>query len=260
VTRLERGRTLSICALLALAACESADERSWPPDDETCESADERSWLPYDETYAFEGKMLDQWVVEWARWEYANTTCDAPDVDEDGFQCGLYQQPDSPVFFFAGGTALTTRTKCVVPAQRALVVPLFAYMTDNTGVPEDSPWSAAELASHAEAVMSTMTDMRLVADGIEIADPPRFAVGPLQYSYEVPPEPNWYSCNDQPGITGTIDPAVVAGYFAVMPPPTPGVHELEYSGVGRAYSDNTWTGEQLPFSNHVKTTFVVDAR
>jgi hypothetical protein len=237
------GRVVSICAALVLAACGSSDTNSW---------------VAYEPTYAFEGKTLEQWAVEWARWEYANTTCDEPDVDEDGSKCGLYQPTGGPVFFLAGGTALTTRKKCVVPKNKALLLPLSAYMTDNTGVPQGSKWSTMELKAHAADAKSSMTDMHLVSDGVEASGLERYGIGPTQYTYDVPPEPNWFSCNGQPGVTGTIDPAVVAGYFVLMPAPNPGMHELEYAGVSFTYPDNTWTGDKQTFSDHVKTTFVVD--
>jgi hypothetical protein len=132
-----------------------------------------------------------------------------------------------------------------------LVIPLAARMADNAGVPEADQLSEDELRAYAEQAHASMTDLLLVVDGKPVEDLASYAVHPTRFSYELPPEPNWYSCNQTPGVTGRVEPAFITGYFVVLPPPEPGAHTLEYGGVTRI--------DGAPDSSHVRTTFTVQA-
>lgn len=230
-----------LASLFGLVACACAD-----PD-----AAPEVVWEPVPSDGRYAGLTHAQWAIEWGRWAYAQTDCNFPDLDSDGSRCGAFQDRDGPAFFFAGGAPGTERTRCRVPADKVIVLPLALYMVDNAGVPDAEQLTESEMIEKAAGVLATMTELSLVIDGVEQGELESFAVEPTRFGNELPPEPNRYSCQNMPGVTGQVDPSVITGYFVVMPEPPPGTHELEYGGV-------TYFGRRA-IANKVKTRFTVDA-
>jgi hypothetical protein len=165
------------------------------------------------------------------RWSFSQTSCDSSNFDPDGSMCRLYQDdPQLPVFFMAYAPSKHPRMHCTVPRGRALLVPLANFFSDDGGAPKTR--TAAQLEEVATKVLESVRDLRLRVDGEEIEGLERYVVRPTHYSYNVPAEPNWYSCNGYKGVADTvIEPAVLTGYFVVLPPPELGSHELEYGGV-----------------------------
>jgi len=204
---------------------------------------------------SYGGKSAEEWAKEYVRWFYSPTSCKSAANDEDGSQCGLYQDPESPVFFFerapysVTSAPITTRTLCRVPAGKALVVPIALFALDNVGV--DPPLTDGEVRQAAEEIKRSMRQLFLAADGREIEALEERGVGPAGFSYRVPPAPNFYSCSQQQDVADTvIEPNYAVGYLAIVEPPTPGKHELEYSSMV------TFSDTHLAY--HVKTSFVVD--
>lgn len=208
-------------------------------------------WLPLSAGEVYAEKGLEQWAIGWARWSFSQTSCvPAFSLDRDGSSCELYQDPQSPVFFLAAGPPTTVRKRCKVPGDKALVVPLMTYSTDNAGRPEAEIKSEPELEAEAAAVKATMSGLRLVVDGREIRDLDGRGVGPTKFSYEVPPAPNWYSCLHRLDFTGSVEPAFITGYFVVLPPAPEGAHVLEYAGILHV--------DRQPVPNHVELAFEID--
>lgn len=222
-----------------------------------CASASETeisaTWAPLSPVELYAGRDLPAWAVEWGRWVYARTGCELPEQDADGSWCDYDQPEEEPVFFFAAGQPLAVRTKCKVPPGRAIVVPLVAFITDNAGVEPDEHRSDATLRTNAERFSAGVTDLRLVVDGAEQDGSELHAhlIEPTQFSYELPAEPNRYSCRGKPGVTGQVAPAFIAGAFAVLPPPASSqLHTLEYAGLARV--------DDRVRASHVKATFEVE--
>lgn len=204
---------------------------------------------------SYEGKTLEEWGIEYVRWYYAQTSCDDPVYDDDGSLCALYQDPDSPMFFFARApfstarASVVRRTECHVPADKALFVPVAAFFNDNAGVVP--PLSDAEVEQSVIDAKESMRSMVLKADGVEVEDLEDRGVGVVSFSYRVPPAPNWYACSDQDVVDTTVEPSYLGGYFAVFTPPEPGEHELEYASV--------LTYDSMNLAFHVRSSFVVDS-
>lgn len=197
------------------------------------------------ETYA--GKSLEEWAIEYLHWSYSQTTCDNPISDRDGSHCSLKQEDsDSPVFFFErsdyGDTRpiTTTRTECSVPVGKAILVPVSVYIVDNAEV--ETPRSDAKLQELAADVQDSIRSLLLEADGVSIADLRERAVGPTRSSYSLPPPDNYFSCTGVDGVGDTtIEPAYIAGVFALFEPPASGMHEVEYAGLlTERYSDYSY--------------------
>lgn len=207
------------------------------------------SWAPLAADESYEGKSLAEWGVQYSRWSYAQTSCDSPAFDQEGSLCGLYQDPESPVFFLDYSPTKRLRTKCRIPVGKAIVIPIMTFSNDNAGV--EPPKSNDELIQMTVDVLESMRDLKLRVDGKTIHDIAERKIEPTKYEYTLPPAPNWYACNGMEGVEGiTVDPSYFAGYVAVFPPPEPGVHELQYAGV------LSFNGDEYPIDT--RTRFIVE--
>jgi hypothetical protein len=221
------------------------------PNPDATGPGDTSDWRPFPPSEMYEGRRLTEWATEWVRWHYAQTDCSVDTAfDADGSFCDYYQKPESPVFFLDSGMPVTTRTECVIPAGKAIVLPLADDIIDNAGVAVEEQWTEQEMTELITSEMESMRDFMLTVDGVAIDNLSEWSVETTQFDYELPPEPNWYSCNGMPGVTGKVMPAFFNGYFVVLPPPSPGTHTLEYA--------STLTSAGHDYSAHVKTTFTVE--
>jgi len=206
---------------------------------------------PLDATTSYEGRTLEEWMVEWARWRYSQTSCEDPFFDEDGSICALYQDPASPVFFLAKGTGDPVRTKCRIPSGKAILVPLTNVLGDNAGLLPEDTMPEEEMRATMLTYVQSMRELTLTVDGRQIENLERYSLGPTKYSYVVPAAPNAYSCSfsDVP-VEGLVDPAFAGGTFVLLPPPTKGEHTVVHGGTGTLFGRD--------FGGIASTTFVVE--
>jgi hypothetical protein len=132
-----------------------------------------------------------------------------------------------------------TRT-CTVPADQALLFPIVNVSSDDSfAAGTASLRTEAEIIAAAEATIASVSDMFLEIDGQawSHAELLAYVGGPTVFSYTVPPEPNFYSICCGASITGTIDPSVSHGYWALLDPLPPGSHTLRFGG-GSNYAGN----------------------
>jgi hypothetical protein len=231
-------------AIIACTACAGSD-----PEPGFMDGTYDSEWAPLaaDEPYA--GKTLAEWGVEYLRWRFSSTSCDLPMYDQDGSLCGLYQDSASAAFFFDYSPTKRLRTKCRVPAGKAIVVPIMSFSYDNVNV--EPPLSDDELFERTNEVLETMRDLKLRVDGKTVDDISERKIEPTKHDYTVPPAPNWFSCIGTHGVEGvTISPSYFSGYVAVFPPPEPGIHELQYAGVVSLEGDE--------YAVDTRTRFVVE--
>jgi hypothetical protein len=240
-------RSSCAIAVVLLSACGEEEE---PSAHEDAAPAIGAAWEPLAADKSFEDKSLDEWLVEWKRWAFSQTDCDSPTYDPDGSQCGLYQDRDGPVFFMDFSADETKRTECRVPRGKAIVVPLATVWQDNVGMEE--PYTDEELEKIVTKSFDSMRDFEIEADGVSYEERATdYAVAPRPFTFDLPPTPNWVSCNGWGEIGGLQDErGWIAGYLMVFPPPEPGRHELRYAGVTTYEEDEYYLG--------VTTSFVVD--
>ena len=183
-----------------------------------------------------EGRTQQAWAIEYARWTYAQTSCDdVPLYDSDGSQCSRYQGADSPVFFLEQSSPSTrssvpivTRTRCRVPANKPLFVPVTMVSIDDGGL--SLKRSAEELLEESLKVRRSLNDLLMNADGVLIDDLDSRALDPIEFSYHVPKAPNYYSCQDgfQEEVTDeVIQPSYLTGAFVMFEAPSSGPHHIE---------------------------------
>jgi hypothetical protein len=225
-----------------------APREAGPPPDAGAEAGG--PWLPLPATDAYEGRTLEEWVVEWARWTYAQTSCEDPFFDDDGSLCALYQDPDGPIFHLAKGVGDPQRTKCRIPSGKAILVPLPNLIGDNAGVAPEDILTEEDLEAVMAGFVLSMRELVLVVDGQPISNLEAYTIGPTRFSYVLPPAPNNYSCSGVDGVEGLVDPSYVAGVFVLLPPPSAGVHSLTYGGTGTLFG--------LDSTSVASSTFVVE--
>lgn len=206
--------------------------------DDAADASPPSPWLPWtpDERYA--GRTLAEWAVEWTRWHLSQNDCDANAyLDPDGSRCAIAQQEDvSPMFFLAAGEYGTMRDRCVVPAKKAVLVPLTYVVVD--GILSGVDIGPEEFETYCERVKASMRDLHLEVDGLSLVDLERWLVGPIRLDVEISEEPNFFTCQQSPGISGQLEGLYVAGVFVLFPPPDePRQHRLSYGGT---LSEDGW--------------------
>ena len=232
-----RARVFALGAILGLPACGPDDgATSGEPAENVIETA--LRVLPPDEDYR--GRSLEDWAVEYMRWHYSWTSpgCLNAENDRDGSRCTFNQPEDSPVFFFAScdysrsPDVVVSRTLCKVPAGKAIMVPIGFYGDDDAGLDADELRAPADIEENVDELHETMRGLTLIADQNPVQDLSRYSVGPKAFDVAIGDAPNWHSC--VAGVDAentTISPSYFAGYFALIAPPVPGKHRLEYSSV-----------------------------
>ena len=211
--------TVSVLTLLSMPCCGQDTSRT---------ESISAPWLPYDAHELVAGRSLTDWAIEWNRWSFAQTDCVSALTDNDGSHCGLYQDPDSPVFFLSFAPSKRVRTKCEVPKGKPILVPLGTAYSNN--VEEDPPLPDEELEGYVADALAAMRDVTLIVDAQRIPVGPERVIGPVAHTVMLPPTPNFYACEEIEGYDNVLlDPVFLAGYFALLPPAPVGEHSLSYS-------------------------------
>jgi hypothetical protein len=143
--------------------------------------------------------------------------------------CGFAQDPNSPVFFLAGDWGgVVRRSGCVAPAGKALFMPIYVgAFQDNGGVPAAMQKSDAQLMASAAVELQPVSQVTFSVDGHSIDLAP-YTVTAAPYQYTLPAEPNIFTCQGSPGVTGTYI-GYTSGYFVLLPPLAPGAHTIAFS-------------------------------
>ena len=155
--------------------------------------------------------------------------CVDPVADTTGALCAFAQDPNSPVFFLAGDWGgVVRRASCVVPAGKALFLPVFVgSFQDNGGVPLTMQKTDPQLMTSAATELQPVSQVLFSVDGHSVSLQP-YAVVATPYQYVLPPEPNIFTCQGSPGVTGTYS-GYTSGYFVLLPPLAPGPHTIAFS-------------------------------
>jgi hypothetical protein len=202
------------------------------------------SSVALDPTQPHYGNSDSEWGALWWKWVYqlpqslndaGMPACFIPFQDPTGANCGDGQSGD--VFFLAGTSGGTVvRDKCVVPSGKAILFPIFNFASDNGGVPTAMQMSDTGLQSLVKSAMAGVQVSSLSAefDGTSIPNLASYATQITQFSYTLPPEPNIYTCQGEPGVTGVVDPSYAAGYYVMLAPPSTGAHTLHFAGTSNA--------------------------
>jgi hypothetical protein len=134
-----------------------------------------------------------------------------------------------------------------VNAEQAILFPLDYFYADGLSDPFGFNTPPDERRSEAELVRQSMRDWKLIVDGLHIDSLDQFAVGPLELTQTLPAGDNYYTCSGKEDVPAVVDPIYLVGHFALLPPPSPGTHRIEFGGT---YSYSGWD-----YVNSVDFTF-----
>jgi hypothetical protein len=197
-----------------------------------------------DPTQEHYGHTDDDWGAQWFKWLFempesagdAGADAGAPNCinplqDPTGIECG-YNQTSAEVFFLAGAVSGTvTRDQCKVPAGKAILFPIFNADGDNAGLAPNMQSNDMGLMGQVQGQLDgvPVSAMSASFDGTAITDLARFRTQITKFTYTLPPEPNFYTCIGQSGVTGVVDPSYAAGYYVLLAPPRSGTHTVKFA-------------------------------
>jgi hypothetical protein len=183
-------------------------------------------------------------TATWWTWVYSQPAVDVggtntfPILDKTGAYAAVGQEngigPGNKYFFLTGtfGFVLpggpVTRT-VTVPKGKALFFPIINIEVDNAvDVPPPTPFTVPQLKAQAKANIDSVTSTSATLDGqpVEI-----FRSTSPTFDYTVPDENSIYDYFGSvgPQFEGRIKPAIADGYWAYVPPLTPGHHVLKFA-------------------------------
>lgn len=180
----------------------------------------------------------------WWQWAYSIPVDQNPLLDESGANCGIGQS--GPVFNLAGifnETGTANRPECVVPAGKALFVPILNAECSNV---EGNGMTEKALRDCAKGLMDMVdpASLQLDVDGYSFGHLENFRVSNLTkpqgyhftlpdnnvlqlFGYDAPAGDCYY-----PDPTGRCVPylSVSDGYYMLLPPLRPGQHTIHFHG------------------------------
>jgi hypothetical protein len=225
-----------VCALVLVAGCGS------DKGDSDNKSAQAQVLDPAQKHY---GRTYSEWNAAWFKWIYElplDDSCALPTDDSTGEHCDSAQPDD--VFFLAGAPGLNNkqlvRDQCIVSAHKPIFFPIMNTVADNGGVPTEHQLSDADNEASAVGVVNQVQPKNLFAsvDGEDVPDLASFKTDIVEFSYVVPEEPNFYSCQGAPGVTGEIGPSYAGGYYVMLAPLSAGRHDIRF---GLHQPDDLWS-------------------
>jgi hypothetical protein len=187
-------------------------------------------------TTASAAKDYGNLTATWWTWTYSRPAIEMggtnthPILDSNGAFGAVGQEngigPANKYFFLTGTFGEPAERTLTVPRGKTLFFPLINIEVDNAVDPPTNnsvPTLKALAAATIDAVDTD--DLFATFDGRDVEF---FRSTSPVFDYTVPAEDSIYDWFEQfgPQFEGRIKPAVADGYWAVIPPPAPGEHEL----------------------------------
>ncbi|MFI5371116.1 MAG: hypothetical protein ACHQ52_06115 [Candidatus Eisenbacteria bacterium] len=175
------------------------------------------------------GSSYGDWSAKWWQWAYGLPVAGHPLFDETGADCAAGQ---SGQVWFLGGvfnvSGSATRDQCVVPAGKALFIPILNTEWDNICPP--SSYTIDELRALAKASMDAATDLSCDVDGLLVRDISRYRFVSQPFNVTIPSDNLYVLFCGEPGA-GTYGPLVGDGYYLMLTPLSQGEsHTIHFHG------------------------------
>ena len=188
------------------------------------------------------GSQYGNLTARWWQWAYSQPavtdgdTNTNPVLDSTGQYAAAGQEdgigPANKYFFLTGTFGGDVTRTVTVPEGKALFFPIFNSEVDNAVDPA-TDYGVPKLKSLAKAQIDAATELEATFDGEPVT---YFRSTSPTFDYTVPDENSIYDFFGLAGpqFEGRIKPAVADGYWAYIPPPTPGTHTLEIHSASSA--------------------------
>ncbi|HET8934720.1 MAG TPA: hypothetical protein VFN67_14825 [Polyangiales bacterium] len=135
-----------------------------------------------------------------------------------GEACGQQQLADpKAVFFLEGGECPSSRSDCVIPHGRALLVPMTSYIADGQMLATNQKRVSMPEAAYAQMIALSVRDLRLEIDGYPVKDLTPWIAQPVPFTTTIPPAPNYFSCAGSVDFEGDLHGYVVGVRIATCP-------------------------------------------
>jgi hypothetical protein len=192
-------------------------------------------------------------LMGWLTWALGEPTKNAgPIADQTGENCGDGQ--DGPIWYLAGTFGGPVERECDIPAGKQLVFPLInnwcvfpsEFYADEAAIEADLPLIEEWYQS---IFLSDVCSLTLTLDGQELLDYETM----VDNLYIQQMDPFEINLNDNHWAVGYFAggpmPVTGAGYYAHLPPLTPGDHVLELGGARCNGGFSTYARYELHIGN-----------
>jgi hypothetical protein len=183
------------------------------------------------------GLTYSEWTAKWWQWVFSMPESINPTIDDTGRNCANNQS--GPVWFLAGtGGGLVTR-ECTIPSDKGILIPIINVVCDSATEPALD--TEAELRACAQDDQDTVIGKEITVDGRSVGnlDSYRFQTSVFNLTF---PE------NNIAGVTPQTAKALSDGFWILLEPLSPGMHEVHFKAL---LGDPTATG---------LTNFALDVR
>lgn len=166
------------------------------------------------------GLTYGEWTVKWWQWAFSMPEPINPLIDDTGRNCANNQT--GPVWFLAGTGGGAVTRECTIPSDKGILVAIINVACDSATEPALD--TEAELRSCAKADQDTVIEKQIIVDGLN--------VGNLDiYRFESPVFNLTFADNNIAGVAPQTAKAVSDGFWILLEPLPPGMHEIHFKAL-----------------------------
>jgi hypothetical protein len=174
------------------------------------------------------GLTYGEWTIKWWQWFFSMPEAINPTFDDTGRNCANNQT--GPVWYLAGTGGGAVTRECTISSDKGILIPIINAACDSATEP--SLDTDAELQACAKADQDLVIGKEITVDGINI--------GNLDaYRFQSPLFNLTFPENNIAGIAPQTAKAVSDGFWILLEPLSPGMHEIHFKA---ALGDPTATG------------------
>lgn len=165
------------------------------------------------------GISFPEWTAKWWKWALSLPLKNNPVNDLKGKNSNINQM--GPVWFLAGTTGGIVNKKCIVPASKAILLPILNHggtLADSPGIHTED-----ELASFTSREMDIISGLKAEVDNFTLSDLQNYRVRSPVFDVSLP-ESNLF--NGTPGPTRGVSD----GYWLFLGPLPRGNHKIHTFG------------------------------
>jgi hypothetical protein len=166
------------------------------------------------------GLTYEEWTARWWQWAYSMPEADSAMADDTGKNCANNQS--GPVWFLVGTGGGAVTRECTIPSDKGVLVPIINVECDTATDPTLD--TEAELRSCAKADQDTVIEKEISVDGVNVENLDRYRFQSPIFNFTFPE-------NNLLGVTPQTAKAVSDGYWILLEPLSPGMHEIHFKGV-----------------------------
>jgi hypothetical protein len=166
------------------------------------------------------GKTWEEWTAKWWQWALSIPIEHNPGNDETGVNFNKNQNYHD-VLFLAGTFGGSAEREIIIPARRAILMPVINFTTSYAEEPALK--SESELISRARYDIDDIVKKEAIVDGMNIQGLEKYRVASPLFDITLPD-------NNVIGVQAGPTQGVSDGYWLFLKPLPPGKHEIRAWG------------------------------